>query len=208
MKAFRVKLCGITRPGDAMLAQQLGVDLIGLIFAHDSPRRVSMATARSILAHRSPLCQPVAVFRNQTTSEILRITDRLHLPMVQLHGSLDSRMLSTIRKEGRSIILVADPSVMSPRGPINQRHADLLLFDNKQGGSGEPFDWSRKLPKVSKPFGIAGGLSIRNVEQAVRLFRPDFIDINSGVESSPGLKSAALLRAFMTCCMRIRCATS
>ncbi len=206
MNRFAVKVCGMTRPRDARLAAELGADMIGLIFYRRSPRFVSIATARKIIEVIPATVTPVGVFVDTPAEHLLEITRRLRLGFGQLHGAYsvaDERML---RRAGlRTIRVLHGAPDMSKAHP---ERSDLLLIDNRSdnavGGTGKPFDWSVKIPKRINNLVLAGGIDADNVTEGIERFKPVMIDVNSGVESRPGIKSERKLRHFFEVCNKLR----
>lgn len=187
------KVCGLTRPEDAVAVYKAGAVYGGLIFAEKSPRCVSEAQARSI-ASAAPL-QYVGVFVNAPCQEIAKLAESLNLAAVQLHGDEDSAYIERLRKllpEGCAIwkaLGVTDTIPAAPQG------SDRLLYDAKvgaqSGGTGQTFDW-QLLGDAQGSAMIAGGLSPDNAAQAAELGALG-LDFNSGVESAPGIKDAAAI---------------
>jgi len=197
---LRVKICGITRPEDALAAAEAGADAIGLVFA-ESPRRVDVERASSILAVLPPFVTPVALFVNETGERIRGVCDALSVRTVQLSGDEPpalARELSAdlcvikafhVREEGDLAGLADYP-------------ADAYLLDSRvpgrHGGTGVVFDWGLAARLGSpKPIILAGGLCPENVAEAVRQVRPYAVDVSSGVEAEPGIKDPARVRAFV-----------
>lgn len=195
----RVKICGITRPEDAIAAAAAGADAIGLVFCAASPRHIAPERAREIVAALPPLVSTVALFLDPARDEVARVLDAVEVDLLQFHGrespefceSFGRRYLKALGMGGGS-----DTAADAAAHP----HATGFLLDSHvpgaQGGSGETFDWSR-IPVLPKPYLLAGGLSPANVAEAVRRCRPYGVDVSSGVESAKGIKDAAKIAAFI-----------
>jgi phosphoribosylanthranilate isomerase len=208
VRKFRVKVCGITRPSDARLVVELGGDMIGMIFFLGSPRFVSRVAARRITAALPPVVSRVGVFVDEKPDIMLRFAESLRLDFIQLHGQQPARVISRLQKEGYSVIQAVPIYRRADFRRVLTCRADLCLLDHQTekavGGTGETFDWSLTPPRKLGNLVLAGGISIHNVRRGVRLFDPLVIDVNSGVENSPGVKSPAKLRRFFRECDRIR----
>ncbi|EPQ7199150.1 MULTISPECIES: bifunctional indole-3-glycerol-phosphate synthase TrpC/phosphoribosylanthranilate isomerase TrpF [Providencia] len=182
------KVCGLTRSQDAQAALAAGATYGGLIFAENSPRKVTLSQARQII-HAAPL-QYVGVFRDQSADFVAHMVEQLALSAVQLHGHEDADYVKNLRShlpehcEIWKAVNMSQPDFSQFDGqPI-----DLLLLDNGRGGSGQTFDWS-KIPNSSQfRVMVAGGLNADNCRQAAILLC-NGLDFNSGVETEPGIKS-------------------
>lgn len=193
----RVKVCGVTRPEDAVAAETLGVDAIGVIFAAASRRRVDLEVAAAVVAPLGPFVTRVGVFVEPTLAEVEAAVERLRLQAVQLHGRVAPTLVAALRQRVPVIRSVAW------RGGLDVEElaswpVDGLLIDGPEPGSGATFDWAgagalSRLPRWT----LAGGLDPSNVARAVLRLRPAAVDVASGVESAPGIKDAAKMAAFM-----------
>ncbi len=193
---MRVKICGITRPEDALLAEKAGADAIGLIFA-SSKRRVSLAQAARILGAAGSFITRVGVFRDQPLAQVRELARILRLDAVQLHGAEDEAYALALRDEVRVIKAVSFSPLLTREGLLGFP-ADAILLDGSSPGSGEPFDWRwakglRGLPRLI----LAGGLTPETVEQGIRALEPYGVDVASGVEAAPGVKDAEKVRRFV-----------
>lgn len=193
-----LKVCGITRSEDAAAACGMGYGAIGMVFA-ESPRRVSPERACEICSVIPPSVLRVGVFAGEEAGEVKRIMDHCGLDLVQFHGGEDPG--EVLRFGGRAI------AALRPRSPEDlERIADYrgvfaVLIDTWDpllaGGTGRTCDWG--LASRAALYGrviLAGGLTPANVGGALRRVRPFGVDVSSGVESSPGMKDAALMRKF------------
>jgi phosphoribosylanthranilate isomerase len=202
MNRFRVKVCGVTRPRDALLAAELGADLIGLIFYSRSPRSVTVARATQIVRGLPPVVQRVGVFVDEPVEKMLKIGRRLRLDFIQLHGRESNKTVEHLQREGFGVIKAFSISSAKDYAQVVRSTADLCLLDHcteyQPGGTGE-----RKFENLV----LAGGIDVDNLAEGVRLFDPLVVDVNSGVESRPGIKSPSKLKAFIAECDRIRYGT-
>lgn len=192
----RVKICGVTRPEDAVAVERAGADAIGLNFVEGSKRRVTLEQALSIVQSLGPFISRVGIFVNQPLHELEEIAQTLHLDTVQLHGQEDAIYARSLSKNYRIIKAVSFQN-QSPKDLLNFP-ADAILLDGLKPGSGETFDWS--VAKHFKGFPmliLAGGLAPSNVRAGIEALEPYAVDTASGVESSPGVKNHGLVRDFL-----------
>lgn len=201
MATTRVKICGLTRAEDAQLAVALGADAVGFVFWPGSPRAVSSEHVRAITATLPALVTRVGVFVNMPVDDVARIVDVARLDVAQLHGEEsadDYRRVAARLIKG--ISLTDDAAVASARAVP----ADVtLLIDAhdpaRRGGTGQRADWTRAaLLARERAVMLAGGLRAENIAEAVEQVQPWGVDVSSGVETSPGVKSAEKLRAFFS----------
>jgi len=193
----RVKVCGVTRPQDAVAVEAAGADAVGVIFAAGSRRRVDLARAAEVVAPLGPFVARVGVFVDPGLDEVHAAVEHLRLQAVQLHGRVPAAMLAELR------VRVVVVRALTWRAGLDlealaREPVDALLFDGPRAGSGEPFDWDgagglRRLPS----WVLAGGLHAGNVARAIERLRPPAVDVASGVEAAPGIKDPAKLAAFM-----------
>lgn len=196
----RVKICGITRPEDGVMAADLGADAIGLVFHRPSPRSIDPDRALQIIGALPPFVTAVGLFRNEDPTAVRAILAAVPLTMVQFHGDEDPAYCAAFGVP----YLKAVPMGANAEVADYQRRfatATALLLDshggNKMGGTGQGFDW-RKIPaERHKPLILAGGLHPGNITAAIRDVRPYAVDVSSGVEAAKGIKDAELMRAFL-----------
>lgn len=209
MSPFRVKICGLTRPADVRAAQRHGADLIGFIFYRHSPRYVKPGTAASLAREASPVIDRVGVFVDATYDEAMRTAEEVGLHWVQLHRSNSKQLIGRLQKQGLRVIKAFHVRRRSDYTPLYESAADLVMLDNatadRPGGTGQTFDWSVRPPRRIGNLMLAGGINAENVEEGIAEFRPLVIDVNSGVETSPGRKSSRKVKAFMQRCFELRC---
>lgn len=198
----RVKICGITRAGDATLAIELGASALGFNFYEPSPRYLEPAAALAIVRELPPLVMSVGVFADETESErVLAMARQAGVAAIQLHGPRFPPDVTSGSLQTYPLIrAVAMGGSFRPEH-LQRLQASAFLLDTfdpaLQGGTGKAFDW--KLAREAKRFGriiLAGGLTPENVCQAISEARPFAVDVASGVESAPGIKDPPRLRAF------------
>lgn len=199
----RIKICGITNLEDARIACECGADMLGFNFYANSPRFVSIDTARSIIAGFSSDAMKVGVFVNEDVDRIADIAGALSLDAIQLHGHEGPAIANELKAMTGCIIMKAfRVSNEWDAREILRYPADEILLDSysptEYGGTGETFDWSiaKKLAGDVRLV-LAGGLSATNVAAAIEEVRPYAVDACSRIESSPGKKDPEKLRAFI-----------
>lgn len=193
----RIKICGITRPEEGVMAAEQGADAIGLVFYPPSPRHVSLTQAAAIAAVVPPLVSVVGLFLDASAEQVDAVLSAVSIDLLQFHGGESAQFCEQFgRRYIKSVGMAGgDPAEVAAAHP----RALALLLDGHApgaaGGSGDVFDWGRKLP-TSHRIIVAGGLRPDNVVQAVKMIRPWGVDCSSGVESSPGIKDSSKLAAF------------
>jgi phosphoribosylanthranilate isomerase len=205
----KVKICGITNLSDARRAVEAGADFLGFNFYPKSSRYIAPAAARRIVQRLPEKVASVGVFVNEAEPEMLAIARRVGLDYVQLHGDETAEVVSRMRRSFRVIkaIRVRDSFRVAQLG--NFKRASSILLDgfdaHLRGGTGKSFDWklARSAGRKRQIF-LAGGLTPENVAEAVSAARPFAIDVCSGVESGPGKKDVALMRALVAAVRPVR----
>lgn len=199
MNRTRVKICGVTRVEDALLACELGADAIGIVMTPSSPRGVSIERARAIRELLPAFVDAVVLSHDLAAERVRAIIDGVRPDCVQFHGLEDAAFCESFGvRYTKAIGMDGDVNVRA----IAKSHprASGFVLDGhppgQQGGRGKTFDWSRIPRDLGRPVILAGGLNPENVGDAIRSVRPWAVDLASGVEASPGLKDAAKLRAF------------
>jgi indole-3-glycerol phosphate synthase/phosphoribosylanthranilate isomerase len=200
-----VKVCGITSVDDALVAARAGADAVGLVFWPGSPRRVDIETARRISAALPPFVLRVGVFVDAPREELARTSEAVGLDVLQLHGHEPPEALAGLPRRVVKAVHVG-PGFVADSALRYGRAADGILLDTRipgdkapPGGTGVAFDWSlaREVREKVSFLMLAGGLTPENVARAVTAVRPDAVDVSSGVESAPGRKDPAKVRAFL-----------
>ncbi|HWA38604.1 MAG TPA: phosphoribosylanthranilate isomerase [Burkholderiales bacterium] len=199
----RVKICGITRPSDALAAAQAGADAIGLVFYPPSPRFLSLERAVEIRDALPPFVQAVALFVNPDAAQVAQVIGRVKPSLLQFHGEETPAFCDEF---GLPYIKAArvkggiTPEVLL-KYLRSFKHASAWLLDShvaEYGGVGERFDWSLVPAQRERPLVLSGGLEPGNVREAIRRVRPWGVDVSSGVESAKGIKDAAKIAAFIS----------
>ena len=194
----QVKICGVTNVADALAAAEAGADMIGLNFYEKSPRYISFATASEISRALPPFVLRVGVFVNPEESQVVEAIAACGLNLLQFHGDEDSDFCTQFGLMSVKALRVRDAESLQTLENFN---TDAFLLDayskSGLGGTGEKFNWDLAVAaqKFGKPIFLAGGLTPENVADAVKQVRPFAVDVSSGVESAPGKKDAAKVRA-------------
>ena len=196
---IRVKICGITRLDDALLAIELGATALGFVFWPKSPRVIDAGLAAAISDQLPPHVSTVGVFVDQPLDDVRRVAETARLAAVQLHGTepLDytRRLLQPVIKA----MPVVDGFVPESLDAIPGEITVLLDAHDpiRRGGTGRTIDWTlARKAAARRPIFLSGGLTPENIRDAVAQVRPYGVDLSSGVESSPGVKDPDRLRAF------------
>jgi phosphoribosylanthranilate isomerase len=198
----RVKICGVRRVEDALLAAELGADAVGFVFWPSSPRFIEPAEAEAIAAALPPFVTTVGVFVDQSDRRVKEIADRLNLGAIQLHGSEAAASYLDGRRRVIKAVAVQDGEDCLPAVRAVPAAATVLLDAHdpiKRGGTGRPIDWTQAAAAAAaRRVILSGGLRAGNVREAIATVKPYGIDVSSGVESSPGVKDSAKMRALFT----------
>jgi len=192
-----VKICGVTRPEDAALAVRAGADAVGMIFWSGSRRAVTLEQARAIAARVPPDVALIGVFVNAPAAYINFVANRAGLTAVQLHGNEGPEILPKLARP----VLKAARSLEAIPAFEGARLAGMVVDgapDGVYGGAGLAAgdDLVREAAR-HHPLILAGGLTDATVGDAIRRYGPKAVDVSSGVESAPGIKDAAKVRAFI-----------
>jgi phosphoribosylanthranilate isomerase len=204
-----IKICGVTRPEEALFCAAAGADLLGLNFSSQSPRCVSLPAAKEIVpAVRAefPQIKLVGVFVDQERVLVRETTSRLGLDAVQLHGNETPGYAGDFL--GIFVIKAFRVGASFAPEAAADYPCDAVLLDawnfRAVGGTGQTFPWAiaaELRPRV-KELILAGGLTTANVAEAIRVVRPSAIDVCSGVESAPGRKDEAAVRELVAAVAR------
>ncbi|MDX1524469.1 MAG: phosphoribosylanthranilate isomerase [Anaerolineae bacterium] len=189
----RIKICGITRPEDALAVAAAGADAIGLVFYAKSPRAVTVAQAQAIISVLPPFVTRVGLFVDASTAELDEVLDQVELDVLQFHGNETLAQCEAAGKEYIKAVRVQETADIL-KAVEQYPTASALLLDTyhptKAGGTGETFDWTKIPATLAKPYVLAGGLTAENVQAAIAAVKPYAVDVSGGVEESKGVKSA------------------
>ncbi len=193
----KVKICGLRRPEDIEAANVAKPDYVGFIFVEETKRYVKPDLAASFRRDLAGDIQTVGVFVNARIEKIVAICKAGIIDVIQLHGEEDATYIDQLKgqvdQEIIKSVAVGDDLVVAP----NQ--ADYLLFDSlspSRGGSGKVFDWQMVSAYQEKPFFLAGGLGVENIEAALKVVRPYAVDASSSLETN-GVKDPVKMQEFV-----------
>jgi phosphoribosylanthranilate isomerase len=190
----RVKICGLTTPEAVDAAAR--ADAIGFLFVAGSPRAISPADARPLIARGRP--EPVGVFADPDDA-LLEAAIAAGIGTIQLHGREPPARVAQVKARfGRPVWKAAGVRTADDIRELGRSYpmADALLLDD--GGHGARFDWAiLRDARPRQPWILAGGLDPDNVEAAIFETGAEFVDVSSGVEDAPGVKSLAKIHAFL-----------
>ena len=191
----RIKLCGLCRPEDIQCANAVRPDYVGFVFAEKSSRYVTPATAKALRAELAEGITAVGVFVDAPVRTVAALLNENTIDMAQLHGREDAAYIAALRALTKKPLIQAF-RVMSAADAAQAKEsgADYILLDSG-GGTGQSFDWSL-LRGVSRPFFLAGGLTVQNVPSAIAAAHPFAVDLSSGVETD-GKKDPQKMAAFV-----------
>jgi phosphoribosylanthranilate isomerase len=205
MPRTRVKVCGITRPEDALAAARCGADAIGLVFYDASPRAVDVPAAQAITAVLPPFVSTVALFVDAPPERVRAVLEAVPVDLVQLHGDEPPEACRAVGKPYVKALR------MRPGRDVREAaraygDARGLLLDTYRpgvpGGTGAAFDWSEVPHDLPLPVILAGGLEPGNVADAIARVHPYAVDVSGGVEQSKGRKDPAKIEAFLAAVRR------
>jgi phosphoribosylanthranilate isomerase len=208
-----VKICGIRRYEDALIAAELGADAVGLLVGqrHNSPDFISAAVARDISRALPPSVEPVLVTHIEDIDELERLLQQSGITTVQLHSEIASSSVERLRgrlpdvKIFKSVHVISADSVAYPEAFRKLVEGFVLdsinVATGQLGGTGKTHDWSvsrqivMRYPEI--PIILAGGLNSENVRSAIEYVHPFGVDVNSGTKGSDGFKDARKMREFI-----------
>ncbi len=198
--SVKVKICGITNVADGLAAVEAGADMIGLMFYERSPRHISLATAVEISRALPPFVVKVGVFVNPDEDMVMRAIGDCGVSLLQFHGEETPEFCTQFGVMSMKAFRVRGPETLAelPKYPTDAWLLDAYSAD-AHGGTGAKFNWNLALEatQFGRPIFLAGGLTPENVGEAVRRVQPFGVDVSSGVESAPGKKDHAKVRAFI-----------
>lgn len=211
MSRTRIKICGIRDLETALVCAHAGADAVGFVFHPQSSRFIEPEEAADVMLMLPPLLTSVALFVNVSFERFCDLEEACPTTLSQFHGSESTDLVDEC---GPGIIkaIKYDPKTIQDdlRTWNDCGGADAILVDGSSGGEGQTLDWAglrkameavgygteRETNGELRPIFLAGGLTPSNVAEAIRVVKPYAVDVSSGVESEPGVKDPALIRAF------------
>jgi len=196
----RVKICGITRQQDALAVVENGADALGLVFYPDSPRYIEPLQAQKITRILPPFVTITGLFVNAAPDTIEATMAVVPLGLLQFHGGESNADCVVFGLPFIKSIAVKDGTDLLAEMEAYPDAAGFLLDTwqpQTHGGGGEVFDWNNVPASAGRSLILAGGLTPENVATAIQTVNPYAVDVSSGVESAPGIKSEEKIVAFM-----------
>ena len=196
----RIKICGITRPGDAEQALALGADTIGCVFHAESARHVTAEIAQEIQIAVGNAGTLVGLFVDPTVDQVQAVLDRIDLDVLQFHGQESPAFCEQFQRPYlKAVAMSADLDLSAVNKAYESARGFLLdsAHEGQFGGTGQRFDWDWIDAGLENRLMLAGGLSADNVGEAIRQVRPAAVDVSSGVERDKGIKDSDRMRAFI-----------
>ncbi len=206
---LEIKVCGINDETSMYTALQCKVDYIGLVFYQNSPRNVSLNYSKKLLQVRNSVSKIVALTVNADDEFLIEIKKTVKPDYIQIHGNETPDRCLDIRRK-LNIPLIRGINVHNRSNLVQltkkfEDSCDILLLDapseSLPGGNGKQFDWD--ILKGYKSHGkwmLAGGLNIKNIQEAISITRAPAIDISSGLEIRKGVKDPKLIKSFVDKC--------
>lgn len=203
-----VKICGLKEPEHVAAAIDAGASLVGFVFFPPSPRHIEIARAAELTAAVPPGVRKVALTVDADDDLLTAVAAGAGIDMLQFHGNETPERVADVRRRLELPVIKAIPVANAADVAAAKAYefcADLILFDAKApkgatrpGGNAETFDWALLSDlDLGLPWLLAGGLGPDNVADAVRRTGAEMVDVSSGIEEAPGLKSTDKIRAFV-----------
>ncbi|MBL4606654.1 MAG: phosphoribosylanthranilate isomerase [Pseudomonadales bacterium] len=200
MSRTRVKICGITRPEDALAAVNAGADAIGFVFYGPSPRNLSIEQAARIAQVVPPFVTIVGLFVDPEKALVQSVLENVRIDLLQFHGHESRATCESFLRPYIKAIRVKPEENLDEVFAMHPRATGFLLDTYRPGvpgGTGETFDWSLFPQKSEKPLILAGGLTPDNIVLAINSTQPFAVDVSGGLESGKGIKSHPLINQFI-----------
>jgi phosphoribosylanthranilate isomerase len=195
----RIKICGLTREADVATACAAGADAVGFVCYPNSPRHVAPQRLRALARELGPFTVPVLLFVNAAPGLVQAARDAVPTAVLQFHGDEQEAECARYGAPYVRAVRMAEGVDLLDCERLFPSAAALLLDSPSEayGGSGRAFDWSRIPARRGARVILAGGLNSDNVVRAVQAVRPYAVDVSSGVEEAPGIKSATRIKEFV-----------
>lgn len=191
----KIKLCGLRRSEDILAANELKPDYIGFVFAKKSRRYVSPSEAYRLKSMLVPGIEAVGVFVDESVDTVYEYLSRGIIDIAQLHGHEDDDYIRKLKAlTDKPVIKALKVESKEDIEVANQSVADMVLLD---GGAGDGKTWEWSLIKcIKRPYFLAGGLDVSNIEEAVNVLKPYAVDVSSGIETD-GVKDPDKMKRFV-----------
>ena len=191
----KIKLCGLRRSEDILVANELKPDYIGFVFAKKSRRYVSPSEAYRLKSMLAPGIEAVGVFVDESVDTVYEYLSRGIIDIAQLHGHEDDDYIRKLKAlTDKPVIKALKVESKEDIEVANQSVADMVLLD---GGAGDGKTWEWSLIKcIKRPYFLAGGLDESNIEEAVNVLKPYAVDVSSGIETD-GVKHPGKMKRFV-----------
>ena len=195
----RIKICGLTREADVAAACAAGADAAGFVCYPKSPRYVDPHRLHALARELGPFTVPVLLFVNAAPDLVEAAREAIPTAVLQFHGDEHEADCARYGATYVRAVRMAEGVDLLDSERLFPSAAALLLDAPSEayGGSGQAFDWSRIPRQRTRRVILAGGLHSDNVARAIRTVRPYAVDVSSGVEDAPGIKSAARIGRFI-----------
>ena len=193
----KVKICGLRRPEDIEAANLAKPDYVGFIFVPGTKRYVAPDQAAQFRKDLDADIQTVGVFVNAPIEEVVAICEAGTIDVVQLHGDEDQAYIDDLKGQVDQEIIKS--VAVGDDLAVEDKQADYVLFDSlspNRGGSGKTFNWEMVSAYTDKPFFLAGGLGVENIEAALKVVRPYAVDASSSLETD-GVKDPVKMQEFV-----------
>lgn len=198
----KAKICGITNLDDALASAGAGCEALGFVFYKKSPRYIPPEEAREIIRQLPGGIIKIGVFVNEKEQEVRRIAGLCGLDMLQFHGNESPEFCERF-KDRYKVIKAFRVKRCINRKRIARYKPFAFLFDtfspSSAGGTGKRFDWRliRHIDELKCPVFLSGGLTAKNVKEAIKCVKPEWVDVSSSVEKKPGEKDQEKVRKFI-----------
>jgi phosphoribosylanthranilate isomerase len=195
---MKIKLCGFTELKTIKTAIDYGCDFLGIVFVKNSIRYVNPEESKKLSSIIPNNIHKVAIVANETFENLQIINQNFQPNFFQLHGEENVEYIENLRKKFPNISIIKAISI-SEKNDLNkiknfENYVDYFLLDNKNPGSGKAFKWEfLKDFNPAKPYFLSGGINLLNLDEAIKIANPEFIDVSSGIEEIRGFKSSKLI---------------
>lgn len=192
----KIKLCGLSRACDIEAANRLRPEYIGFVFAPKSRRYITPKKAAELKRILNSEIKSVGVFVNESHETVAALLNNGVIDIAQLHGDESQQYIDELRTlTDKPIIQAFQIDTMRDIADAKNSAADFVLLDSGSGGNGTVFDWTL-IQNMKRPYFLAGGLSIGNVENAIKMLNPYAVDVSSGIETD-GYKDTTKMTVFV-----------